>query len=246
MRTFGIVGILVTLLVGAWVGPLAAAEQKVVPIQSVTIGEHREFRVNGKPFLPIMLWLQSDKRIADGKAAAVNTFCANGGDLGDEAYLDTLAENDLYGVLSVSDEAEELKSHSHLLGWIHGDEPDMPRKKSEATVEAADRMNVNPKTPYSRIVDGTTHSWTALDPLNGAEFTIKLNEPVTIERLAVWLTLSGEMPVAKKMVFRGDGEKLLEADLEKKKGEQAFELSKPATFKELTVQVTETYEGGQD
>ncbi len=246
MRTFGIVSVLVALLVGVWVGPLGAAEQKVVPIQSVTLGEHREFRVNGKPFLPIMLWLQSHNRIADGKAAAVNTFCANGGDLGDKAYLDALAENDLYGVLSVSDGAAGLKSHPHLLGWIHGDEPDMPRKKSDATVKAADRMNVNPKTPYARIVDGEPHSWTALDPLNGAEFTIKLDKPVTVERLAVWLTLSGEMPVARKMVFRGDGEKLLEAELEKKKGEQAFELPKPATFKELAVRVTETHEGGQD
>jgi len=113
------------------VAALDATAGQLGPIQSVTFGECREFRVNGKPFFPLMLWLQSDVRIPDGLSVAVNTFCGNGGKRSRKAYLDRLAASGLYGVVH-SDEASV--GHSHLLGWIHGDEPDLPTKKSHADV----------------------------------------------------------------------------------------------------------------
>jgi hypothetical protein len=92
-------------------------------ITTVEIGANAEIRINGEPFLPIMLWLQSDERIADGLAIGVNTFTGNGSRLSNAAYLDALKEADLYGVVEFD---PTVIGHSHLLGWIHRDEPDLP------------------------------------------------------------------------------------------------------------------------
>lgn len=80
----------------------AAAGEGPAPrpaIKTVEIGQHREFRVNGAPFFPIMLWLQSHHRIPDGLRIGVNTFCGNGGKLSKKEYLDELAQDGLYGIV---------------------------------------------------------------------------------------------------------------------------------------------------
>ncbi len=46
----GIFAVLISVL-PAFVG------EAVEPIKTVEIGKNREFRVNGKPFFPLMLWL---------------------------------------------------------------------------------------------------------------------------------------------------------------------------------------------
>ena len=79
-------------------------------------------------------------------------------------------------------------------------------------------MAINRSTPLWKIVDGVTHSWSVLDPLENAAITIRLQQPVTVERLAVWLTISPGLAVAKEVAFEGDGKPLLTAMLEAKKG----------------------------
>jgi len=223
------------------VTPTAASAQPLEPIQSVEVGANREFRVNGKPFLPIMLFCQSDERIQDGLSIAANTFVSNCGDLTKSEYLDKLEEAGLYGVLHFD---EKCIGRTNLLGWIHNDEPDLKKTVSDAQVTAAVGMSLDPNTPLMRLVDGVTNSWTVFNPIAPSEVTVELNAPATAVRVAVWLTISGEMPVAKDVVFLADGKEILKATLEKAKGRQSFDLPQPATFSELTFRVVSAYEGG--
>ncbi|MFQ6098168.1 MAG: hypothetical protein ACE5O2_10620 [Armatimonadota bacterium] len=200
---------------------------------------HREHK--SKPFFPLMIWLQSPARIPDGLSIGVNTFVGNGGDMGNKEFLDLLAENGLYGVFAFDQEAV---GHSHLLGWIHGDEPDLRKRVSDADVGPGEGLILNPNTPLWRIVDGVKSSWSVLDPLEGAEVTIRLKAPVTVQSLAVWLTVSGDLSVAKDVAFFGDGKEILTAVLEKKRGQQRFALQEPATFSQLAFKVRSVYPGG--
>ncbi|PIW13534.1 MAG: hypothetical protein COW34_09055, partial [Armatimonadetes bacterium CG17_big_fil_post_rev_8_21_14_2_50_66_6] len=61
----------------------------------------------------------------DGLAIGANTFTGNGGKLGNREYLKALADNGLYGIVDFDPEAG---GQSHLLGWIHGDEPDLAKQ----------------------------------------------------------------------------------------------------------------------
>ena len=58
-------------------------------------------------------------------------------------------------------------------------------------------LRVNRQTPLWKIVDGVTHSWSVLDPLQDASLTIRLKQPMTVESLAVWPTISPGLAVAK-------------------------------------------------
>ncbi|KPJ75874.1 MAG: hypothetical protein AMS14_02905 [Planctomycetes bacterium DG_20] len=229
----------IVLPVASAVGVSAAG---LGPIKTVKVGANRELRVDGRPFFPLMLWLQSDARIPDGLSIAVNTFCGNGGKLSNKAYLDKLAANGLYGVVHFD---EAAIGHPHLLGWIHGDEPDLPTQKSRAQVVPAPGLRINRRTPLWRILDGVTHSWSVLDPMAGAKVTFKLPDPVTADSLGVWLTISKGLAVAKEVVFLGDGKQILTATLASKKGRQKLPLAAPATFRELTLQVVSAYPGEQ-
>ena len=218
----------------------AGGAEGLEPVKTVEIGRNREFRVNGRPFFPLMLWLQSDARIPDGLSIGVNTFCGNGGKLSRKAYLDKLAASGLYGVVHFD---EAAVGHPHLLGWIHGDEPDLPTRKSDAEIVPDKRLRINRKTPLWRILDGVTHSWSVLDPLAGARITVKLPAAVTVRSLAVWLTVSKGLAVAKEVRFLGDGKEILTATLANKRGRQALPRPEPATFRELTFEVVSTYPG---
>lgn len=231
----------VSIVVLCTVASLVGAE-KSAPIRSVTIGENAELRVNGQPFLPLMLWLQSDARIADGLAAGVNTFAGNGGRLSSRDYLDALGAAGLYGIVDFD---QRSIGHPALLGWIHGDEPDLPRTVNDAQVAAGEGLRVNNSTPLERILDGVTHSWSVLDPLQGAAVTVRLKEPALIHRVSLWLTISGNLSVAKDVALLADGREILAATLKKEKGEQRFELSEPVRVGALTLQVRSTYPGEQ-
>jgi len=144
--------ILCVLLVLAAAASLCRAADeppKLDPIKRVTIGPNRQFRVNGKPFLPIMVWLQSEKRIPQIKASAMNTICAQSTKLSAKDYLDTLARSDLYAVMTLGTDVAVAR-HSHLLGWIQGDEPDMPRKHQDGTFGARSPESAVAE-PYRKI-----------------------------------------------------------------------------------------------
>ena len=65
---------------------------------------------------------------------------------------------------------QKVAAMDNILGWIQGDEPDMAAVVSDAKVTPGNGMNVNPSTPFFRLVDGDLGSWTALQPMAGAEF----------------------------------------------------------------------------
>ncbi|MDH7568805.1 MAG: hypothetical protein QHJ73_04385 [Armatimonadota bacterium] len=219
----------------------AAGGSPAEPIQSVTVGENAELRVNGRPFLPIMLWLQSEARIPDGLAIAANTFAGDGGgSLKGKAYLDALAARGLFGVIHFDANAV---GHPALLGWIHGDEPDLHRQVSDAEVVPGPGLVLNASTPLWRLVDGNASSWSVLDPLEGAEVTIRVKAPVTVRALAVSATVSENLSVAKEVAFFGDGRELLRTTLENRRGAQRFALPEAATFRELSLKVLSTYPG---
>ncbi|MFW6058534.1 MAG: hypothetical protein ACODAQ_00045 [Phycisphaeraceae bacterium] len=221
----------------AWV---SAQAPPLEPIESVEIGQHREFRVNGEPFLPLMLWLHSEVRIEDGLSIGVNTFAGNGGELSPDAYMQQLSDAGLYGVLHLH---RDIAGHDHLLAWIHRDEPDMPERVSEARITPGPDLKPNPSTPLHRLVDGKPFNWAVLDPLEGAEVTIKLQEPATIEAVALRLTISERLARAKEVTFLSDGQPLLRAELENRKGEQRFELDNPTRIEQLTLRVESVYPG---
>jgi len=222
------------------------AETGPAPIQSVAIGSGRAFQVNGRPFFPIMAWLQDAKNFPAVKECGMNTtagYWPKSSGTNDVAeYLALVQKAGLYGVMPFD---EKLKGHPSLLAYIHGDEPDLPRQVSDAEVVPGPALRINKRTPLWKIVDGVTHSWSVLDPMDGAVLTIRLKQPVTIESLAVWPTLSSGLAVAKEVSFEAGGKEILRATLASKKGQQKFPLATPATFQELKMTVHSTYPGEQ-
>ncbi len=213
------------------------------PIQTVEIRD-RALHVNGEPFLPIMIWLQDAENFPAARDCNMNTVAGywpkSSGTKDVTEYLALVREAGLYGVMPFH---EGLKGRPAFLGYIHGDEPDLPHRVSDAEIVPADHLRINRKTPLWKLVDGVTHSWSVLDPMKGAEVTIKPKQPVTAVRLAVHLTVSKGLAVAKEIVFEADGKPVLEATLEKKKGRQALDLPGPVRFKALTLKVRSAYPG---
>ncbi|HIQ22566.1 MAG TPA: hypothetical protein EYH34_15180 [Planctomycetes bacterium] len=234
----------------AWLAALlvagvARAEADGPPaIRSVQTGPNRQLQVNGQPFLPIMAWLQDPENFPALKQCGMNTTAGywpgSGGTKDVVEYMDRVAEAGLYGVLP---HEQRLHGHPNLLGYIHGDEPDLPRQLSDAQVVPGAGLRLNPSTPLWKIVDGVWHTWSVLDPLEGATVTIRLRQPVTVHSLAVWLTVSPGLAVAKDVVFRGDDRVILEATLKAEKGRQELRLPRPSTFRELSLTVRSVYPG---
>lgn len=222
------------------------AEGGPAPIKSVEIGPARAFHVNGRPFFPIMAWLQDAKNFPAVKDCGMNTtagyWSKSGGTKDVAEYLELVQEAGLYGVMPFD---EKLKGHPSLLAYIHGDEPDLPHQVSDADVAPGPGLRINRSTPLWKLVDGVTHTWSVLDPLEGAVVTIRLKRPVTVESLAVWPTISGGLAVAKEVSFEAGGTEILRATLQSKKGPQKFPLAKPATFSDLKMTVHSTYPGEQ-
>lgn len=217
------------------------------PIRNVEITAQRAFRVNGQPFFPLMGWLQDAKNFPVLRECGLNTTAGywpgSGGTKDVVAYDQLIRDAGLYGVLPFD---PQLRGSPSLLGYIHDDEPDLPGQVSDAEIVPAAALRINRSTPLWKLVDGVTHTWSVLDPLAGAQLTIRRKEPVTIERLVVWLTISPGLAVAKEVSFAGDGRELLRTQLESKKGAQTFRLPQPATLRELSLTVHTTYPGAQE
>lgn len=226
---------------------LAGAQEPAPPgVESIEIRE-RFFLLNGKPFFPIMAWLQDAKNLPAVRACGMNATAGywrgSGKTEGVREYLDQVQQAGLYGVMPFD---PVLKGHKALLGYIQGDEPDLPRQVSDAKVEAAPGMRINSKTPLWKLLDGDVSSWSVLDPLDKATLTITLPQAVTVKSLAVHATVSSGLAVAKDVVFHGDGAEILKATLEAKRSQQKFDLAKPATFKELKLTVLSVTPGKQE
>lgn len=220
-----------------------AAEQ-ATPIAKIELAPNRAIHVNGRPFFPIMAWLQDAANFPTARDCGMNTtagyWTGSSGTKDVVEYQALVAQAGLYSVMPFD---PRLKGHPQLLGYIHDDEPDLPQQVNDAAVIPAAHLAINRSTPLWKIVDGVTHSWSVLDPLENAALTIQLQQPATVERLAVWLTISPGLAVAKEVAFEADGKSLLTATLEAKKGRQELSLPAPATFRELKLTVRSAYPG---
>ncbi len=207
-------------------------------IETVEIQPNRAVDVNGKPFFPIMAWLQDPANFLAIRSCGMNTVAGywrkSGGTRDVKEYLDIVERAGLYGVMPFD---KRLKGHPALLGYIHDDEPDLPRLISDAVVEPAENLTINSGTPFWKLVDGDPDSWTVLDPLEGASVTVKLKEPVTVESLALWLTISKGLAVAREISFEADGRRILAAKVAEKKGRQKFDLPEAVTLRGLTLRI---------
>jgi len=232
----------VALLLGTL--QLVPAAEPPAPVEKVEIGANRAFHVNGKPLFPIMAWLQDAENFPAVRACGMNTTAGywpgSGGTKDAAEYIELVAKAGLYGVMPFD---ERLKGHPSLLAYIHDDEPDLPHQVNDAEIVPGSHLRVNRSTPLWKLVDGVTHTWSVLDPLEDASLTIRLQGPVTVESLAAWLTVSPGLAVAKDVSFEGDGKEILRATLENQKGRQKLALTKPATFTELTMTVHSTHPG---
>ncbi len=173
------------------------------------------------------------------KAAGCNTVAGywpkSGGTADVVEFAGLLQQQGLYGVL---DYDPRLLGHPALLAYIHGDEPDLSHDESDPSeVVAAEHLRLNRANPLWKILDGTTSTWSVLDPLATAAFTIQLKAPVTVVKLGIWLTISNGLSVAKEVAFEADGKPLVTATLKAEKGRQEIALPQPATFTTLTMKV---------
>lgn len=122
-------------------GPLAAQE-KLPPIKTVTIGEHGGFIVNGKPFIPLMAWLQQEKDFPLLRELGFNTMSGywwnrettpvDEAAAGILAYAEAVHKAGMYYELPYEHELlnsiKTVAGKDYVLLWCHNDEPDMPRK----------------------------------------------------------------------------------------------------------------------
>ena len=226
---------------------VTSSAQSREPIRDVTIGVNRELRVNGRPFLPIMAWLQDPGNFPAVRDCGMNTTAGywrgSGGTRSVAEYLGQVQEAGLYGVMPYDD---ALRGHPALLAYIHEDEPDLPRQVSDGEVIASPGLRLNSRTPLWRMRDGDTSSWSVLDPLAEAEITIPLPAPVTVRRFSFWLTTSPGLSVAREIEIQADGQKAAVAALENRRGEQAVDLPEPVTASRFTFRVVKIDPGDNE
>ncbi|GAB6166558.1 hypothetical protein JCM19992_25580 [Thermostilla marina] len=216
----------------------------LLPIETVELGNRQEFRVNGRPFIPIMIWLQPAENFETARRCGINTVAGywpgSSGTKDVTEYVSLVKDAGLYAVVPFS---PDLRGNDHVLGYIHGDEPDLPHQVSDAEVIPAENLRLNPKAPLWKLVDGVETSWSVLDPLAGARVTIRPAEPSEIVEVGVSLTVSTGLSVAKEIVWSSGGRELVRQSLAPKKGIQTVRLPKPVRVEELTFEIVRVDEG---
>jgi hypothetical protein len=159
------VAIFSALVAVLFAGVVCRAAEPLPPIERVAVEADRVIQVNGKPFFPLMAWLQDAANFAAVKQCGMNTTAGywsnSGGTKGVAEYLTLVEKAGLYGVMPFD---PKLKGRAALLAYIHGDEPDLAHQVSDAEVIAGPGLHLNPSTPLWKLVDGVTHTWSVLDP----------------------------------------------------------------------------------
>jgi len=112
-----------SLVVSMAVSAILLLAHQVMAVK-VEIGNNKEFLVDGKLFFPVMQWLQDARDMDKSIAIGVNTFAGIWQQTTPKAaaYLDACNKKNVYAILAFD---ERVKAHPNLLGWIHGDEPDL-------------------------------------------------------------------------------------------------------------------------
>ncbi len=117
----------------------------VIAQADTTVGPNQEILKDGKPFFPIMVWLQPAKNIDMHKALGINTFSGTGaGQESAAAFLDACEKKGVYAAVSADsiDEAEikALKDHKALLFWWMPDEPDQMSNEKKGALYSPDEI----------------------------------------------------------------------------------------------------------
>lgn len=217
----------------------------------VTYDEHNIIHVNGKPFLPLGIWLQPEDTIAMWKDLGINLFIAEShpqreGTLA--SYVKACEEHNVYMSLGYrwlrkEGRLEELNRHPLMFTLHHPDEPDKPAVVSEATIEAGRGLRINQQRPLALMVDGKANSSAIIDPLKGSSFKIITTQEVTVIKLAIKLQANPPMDVISDIEFLADGKSILRTPLKNENARQEFALEAPVKFKELSVQIHDVAEG---
>lgn len=104
------------------------------PIEKVEIGPRGEFIVNGKPFIPIMSWLQAPESEYCSfnylRSLNFNTFMGTINDITPLEHAEEAKKAGGYAVVCqhTPEQVAEAAGHPYILAWHHPDEPDMPGK----------------------------------------------------------------------------------------------------------------------
>jgi len=108
---------------------VALLQGALVDASEVSLGPRGELRVDGKPFLPIFVWLQPVSNFDMLISLGMNTFMGEGaGGETSKEFLDAAEGRGVWGIIHTREENWELKDHPALLTWMFGDEPDLPAK----------------------------------------------------------------------------------------------------------------------
>ncbi|HEY3543609.1 MAG TPA: hypothetical protein VGK79_13815 [Gaiellaceae bacterium] len=114
---------------------------------SLRIGPRRSLLLDGRPFIPIMQWLQCPWRFAAERALGINVFmgrgCSNNGD------ADEVAQTAALGAYSIIPFDRSVARAPGLLAWRSDDEPDL-NHVSVAKV-AATTGRGHPRLTFSTI-----------------------------------------------------------------------------------------------
>jgi hypothetical protein len=223
----------------------ALTADPIGPIQTVEIRD-RAFHVNGKPWFPLMAWLQGTRNFraltASGMNATAGYPTGTGGTKNVAEYLALVEKAGLLGVMPFD---PQLKGHPALLGYIHDDEPDLPRQVIDAAIEPGPGLRIDSKTALWKLVDGNVSSWSVLDPMQGARLTVRLRQPATVTGLGVAVRIAKSLAEPMDVVFTSGGKELLKTTLAARGGIQKFTLSQPATLQELSLEILSVAPGEQ-
>ncbi len=230
--------------------PEAPADKALPPIQTVTIGPNNEFLVNGKPFIPLAVWLQKPDILPKLKAIGINTDSGywrekdGSGWLGSEdKFGEAVWQQGLYYIPGYDnqhpDEIARIKGAPYLLAWMHGDEPDLPKDACAVKI-TADNLFINPDAPLVNMVDGNPKTSSVLCPIVGAQVTIHYPKPATITRLALANGPDGAK-VSDFDVLSG-GQVICHGTLPNTEAVTSFDLAKPTTVQELTLKVISVHD----
>ena len=117
----------------------------VIVNADTSVGPNQEILLDGKPFFPIMVWLQPTKNIAMHKELGINTFSGHGANgESPKDYLDACEKAGVYAAVSADsigvDEVKKLKDHKALLFWWMPDEPDQMSNEKKGPAHSPDEI----------------------------------------------------------------------------------------------------------
>lgn len=218
-----------------------------VAIEKVEVSADKGWRINGKPYFPIMAWLQGPANIDKVRAIGCNTMAgfhrAGKPDGAILPYAEKLKVAGMYFMPPFEPahqkDMDTLKArHADiLLAWMHGDEPDLPRKTSDAKITPAPTLILNGGRPLYLMVDGEEKTSAILDPMKGAQFEIALPADARIKTIALANEPGPKATTAKDVVISLDGKEALKVSLKAQKGLQKFDLPAETPAKSLAVRI---------